>query len=53
MKILPLNFTKRYKVAEKTPHVQKQGAKIATFCKDKRSKELISPKIEVQMIIFT
>jgi len=30
-----LNFTKCCKANEKTPNVPKQGAKIATFCKDK------------------
>jgi len=46
MKILPYNFTKSCKANEKTPCVPKQGAKIATFCKDEGSKELISLKIE-------
>jgi len=60
--ISPLNFTKRGKVVEKTPPVSKQGAKIASFCKDKgpkyiislirETKEHISLKLEGQHSIF-
>jgi len=60
--ISPLNFTKRGKAAEKMPPVSKQGDKIASFCKDKRpkyiislirgAKEHISLKLEGQQSIF-
>jgi len=49
---LPLNFIKRYKTAEKTSHVLKQELKLQFFCKDKKSKEFISLKIEGQNNIF-
>jgi len=53
IKILPLNFTKRCKAYEKTPHVSKQKAEIATFCKDKGLKALIFLTIEGHMNIFS
>jgi len=40
IKILPLNFKKCCKHVENTPRFPKQKVKIATFCKDKESKEL-------------